>query len=457
MRNSGLHPRTWSLGLLLALLAAACSRPPERLNVLLVVVDTLRADKLGCYGGERGLTPELDRLASEGLLFEQASSHAPWTLPSMTSLLTSLYPQQHGTGGRLPTFRSLDPSVETLPGLFRRAGYSTAAIVNVAFLGRKFGATQHFEHLDEEHYQNNREVRAAGRTTEAALEWLADREDPFLLMVHYFDPHAVFDPPQPFRRRFAGQLDREDDTWIFGTRAHMSAMRRGELRLTEPLVRRAELLHDGEIAYTDEQIGRLLEGLADLGLEGSTLVVFTSDHGEEFLDHGGFEHGHTLYSELTHVPLILRLPGVIEPGRVARGVGHVDVAPTLCRLADVRTGRYFSGRDLLESGEAEEVPLLAHGNFWGPPLTSLRTAEYKLILNGGAPDGAPQLYRWREDPQEANDLAATHPELVQQLRGAMAERQIALGEVLLEGQAVQLSEQQRRQLETLGYLGGGDD
>ena len=170
-------------------------------HVLLIITDTTRVDRFGCYGNRRGLTPYMDDLARQGLLFEHASSHAPFTLPSIASMLTSLHPEQHGAGGRLRDFSSLDPEVTTLPAVFGRAGYSTHAIANVFFLSAPFGVTRDFKTVDLVAPASNLEMRDAERTTDAALAWMkeaADGDQPFLLLVHYFDPHAVYAPPQPF-------------------------------------------------------------------------------------------------------------------------------------------------------------------------------------------------------------------------------------------------------------------
>ena len=425
-----------------------------RPNVLLIVVDTLRADKLGCYGNGRGLTPALDELASQGLRFQHAYSHAPWTLPSFASLLTSLHPAEHGAGGRLGQFTSLDGSVTTLPEVFGARGYRTHAVANVAFLGERFGVTRDFGGLDIEAPTNNVEMRSAERTTSAALEWLDGGKGPFFLLVHYFDPHAVYAPPPSFRRKFAGPKDREDESWVFGTQLHMVALRAGQLSITPQVVRRAEKLYDGEVAYADGQVERLLDGLGERGLERDTIVVMTADHGEEFLDHDGFEHGHTLYDELTHVPLILRYPRGIEPGVVSQTVAHVDVAPTLCQLADLAPPQQFVGRSLLSlSGEpaAPGRPVLAHGNMWGPPLTSWRVGDRKLIVGA---DGALELYDLSGDPDERTDLAPTRPkeaaELRQQLDAVLRYMNVR------RGGAVDLPPEVEERLRNLGY-GGGDD
>ena len=468
--------------------AGSCGGPEQgaqRLNVLLVVIDTARADKFGCYGHPGGLTPRVDQLAAEGVVFEHAAAHAPWTLPSTASLLSSLHPQEHGAGGYLdlaplaqggsPTvaFRGLAPEVETVSEAFQEAGWRTGAIVNVDFLDREFGLTQGVDDLDAAWYESNREVRSATQTTDLALEWLGEREDePFFLLAHYFDAHAVYEPPQEFRRRFAAPQDRQDLGFVFGTRQHMLLLRAGRLDLEGSVIERAERLYEAELAYVDAEVGRLLDGLRDLGLEGDTLVVLTADHGEEFLDHGGFEHGHTLYDELTRVPLVMRLPDHLPAGRLVRGTAAlVDVAPTLCELAGIPAPAGFVGRSLapaLGGADLGQRPILAHGNFWGEPLVSWRSGRWKLILTpraegvGGEVEVRPgagysgqydvELYDLDADPAEREDLAEREPALVARLRAEYEEVRLHLA-AHAKGATVELDEAGRQRLQALGYLG----
>ncbi len=451
------------LGLLTSLFPgfASCAREPRRPNVLLVVIDTLRADRLGCQGGARDLTPNLDRLAAEGVRFANAWSQAPWTLPSTASLLTSLYPEQHGAGGSLPRFRGLDPTVRTLAEDLRDAGYRTGSIVNVAFLDEPFGLTRGFEDVDAKHFESNRVVRRATETTDAALAWLEKGDGrPFFLLAHYFDPHAVYDPPQPYRRRFAAEGDREEDGFVFGTRVEMIAIRRGELVPDPATLERAERLYDGEVAYTDHEVGRLLAGLEALGLAEDTLVVVTSDHGEEFGDHGGFEHGHTMYTELLHVPLLLRLPGVLPRRVVDAAVRLVDVAPTVLELCGLPPNPEHAGESLtrlLGGTEPADRDSLAHGNFWGPPLRSWRSGPLHLIVPPSE-RRPPELYDWRADPREQEDLARVRPREVERLRHELADfERWAAAHRSGRGGAVELDPELRRHLGGLGYTDGLDE
>jgi choline-sulfatase len=443
---------------LLILLAGLCwggaeppqTAPEQRPNILLIVVDTLRADRLGCYGSGLGATPHMDALAKEGVLFRQAYAHASWTLPSFASLLTSQTPPGHGAGGRLPRLRVLPAAVRTLAECLSDAAYATACVVNVDFLGDKFGVTQGFQKVDFEAHSNNFDMRAAGPTTDQALAWLRARPDrPFFLMVHYFDPHLLYNPPPKYRARFADPRDRVDTTWVFGTRADILAIRTGAA-VPEATIRRAEKLYNGEVAYTDDQIGRLLDAIDRMGLRKNTIVVLTADHGEEFLDHGGFEHGHTLYNELVHVPLVIRYPSRLDPETRSEPVGLIDVAPTLCLLAGVPADQQFAGGSLLRpTTAAGHRPILMEGDFWGPMMRSWLEGEYKLIAGANGNE----LYNLRKDPGEKDNLITQEPERADRmLRDLDLACKEASSRRLPGDKGPQLSPEEVERLRSLGYI-----
>lgn len=432
---------------------AGCSHeePPARPNVLLILSDTTRADRIGCYGNERGLTPAIDGLAADGVRFDAAYSHAPWTLPSTASLLTSLHPTEHGAGGKVPEFTGLDAGVETVVEVFRDAGWRTGAVVNVDFLASSFGLAQGFEWVDEQWFPSNSKVRRATPTTDAAIEWLSAREgEPFFLLVHYFDPHAVYDPPVDYRRRFASPEDRETEEFVFGTRRDMMALRQGQLELDAGTIARAASLYDGEVAYTDAEIGRLLEHLGRSGRDEETIVVFTADHGEEFLDHGGFEHGHSMFDELLRVPLIARWPDGPRGRVVEEIVRHIDVAPTLCRLAGLPVPDSFAGASLLEV--RGDRPVLAHGNFWGEPRTALVSGGYKLIVDAQQ-RGA--LFDLSADPRERKNLVLEEPDVVQRMQGELRDMETRL-RAAAAGERVELTPEVEEMMRSIGYLGDED-
>lgn len=427
--------------------------PQPKLNVLLIVVDTLRADRLGCYGSDLGATPNIDALAAESVRFEHAYAHAPWTLPSFASLLTSLPPPRHGAGGQLGQFRPMAGAVRTVAECFTAAGYATCGVVNVDFLSNVFGVTRGFTELDFEAYGNNSQVRNATRTTDAALKWLGTSgKRPFFLMVHYFDPHLVYDPPAKYRKEFAAPEDQNDTSWVFGTLEQVIAYRQGKISFDAPTISRAEKLYNGEVAYTDHEVGRLLDGLAQMRLTDSTIVVFTSDHGEEFLDHGGFEHGHSLYNELMHVPLCIRAPGGPQPDVIGTAVGLMDVAPTLCALTDVTADPAFAGRNLLKLIDGTEPaarPIVMEGNFWGPPFRGWLCDGYKLI---DGPRGI-SLFNVQADPGEKTPLNQAEPDRLQRM---FEDLRLAFREMaaLAPGQTapVQLSPAELERLRSLGYI-----
>ncbi len=445
--------------IILGLTVCGCERATpadtsaRRPNVLLIVIDTLRADRLGCYGSELGATPRIDALAAEGHRFERAYAHAPWTLPSFASLFTSQAPPRHGAGGQLRQFLPLQASARTVAEVFRDAGFATSAIINVDFIAERFGMMQGFDHVDFVSHASNENERTAEGTTSAAAALLASKSDrPFFLLVHYFDPHLIYDPPPEYRARYGGPLDRDNRDWQFGQTADVIAYRHGKFAISEETIRRAELLYNGEVAYTDAQVGRLLDELMRLGLADSTIVVLTADHGEEFLDHGGFEHGHTLYNELLHVPLIIRYPRWVATGVSESMVGLIDVAPTLCDLAGLDADPAFAGHSLaglMEGAPWAQHPIYLSGNFWGKPFHGWINEEHKLI----ASPNEVMLFNLAADPRERQNLTNAKPGLARRMATDMqlafkAMRATAPG----RAQPLQLSDAERKRLESLGYL-----
>ncbi len=428
----------------------ACpSSAKPRVNVLFIVIDTLRADRLGCYGNPRGLTPNIDRLAASGVRFSDCSSHAPWTLPSFAALFTSLYPPEHGAGGHLGEFKALPDSARTIAEAFHEAGYATAAITNVDFLGPSFGLLQGFDHKDCKYFETNDRVRRADATTDAALEWLAQNGDqPHFLFVHYFDAHAAYDPQPEWRAKFAEPEDRKS-TWTFGSREQLIAHRLGKLALDPTTMRRAAALYDAEVAAIDAAIGRLLDAQKSTKGRAETLVVLTADHGEEFLDHGSWEHGHSVYQELLHVPLIVAEPGRIPVAKIDVPVRHIDVAPTLCELADLGLEKSFRGTSLVGTWSRSAAgPGLsfAEGSFLGAPKTCWRHANWTLLLSD---DGITELYDLDKDPTQQANLAPVEPE-----RAAAMTSELALARKAFaarQGKQVELSQEELDRLRKIGY------
>lgn len=307
--------------------AAAASGPgpereatPSHSNVVLYLVDTLRADRLGCYGEPRPVSPRLDAFAAEAVLFEDALSQSSWTKASMASVLTGLIPSAHGVNG--PRDR-LPEDLPTLTRILHRAGYRTAAVVANSFVTEPFGFAEGFDHFV--YLPDLARSREVMDRVEAWLEAAAGDGRPFFLYVHSIDPHAPYDPPPDLRRRFAPRVEDPEA----GSVAALYELVRGAPPAPETA---GDLgaLYAAEIAAEDRQLGRFLDLLQGRGLYDDSLILFTSDHGEAFSEHGSWSHGQTLYAEVLRVPLLLRLPGGEGAGRrIPAPVQGVDLLPTV--------------------------------------------------------------------------------------------------------------------------------
>jgi arylsulfatase len=390
--NAGPFAATLLAGLL-AGCGAALEAPP---SVLLVSIDTLRRDHVSAYGYERGTTPALDELAREGALFENAMSSSNWTLPAHMSMLTGLPPSLHGVEQERDR---VDPGVRMLAESFREAGYATAGFVSHVLLEKKFGFDRGFDVYEVEADQR------AERVSQRALDWLEQRGDePFFLFLHYFDPHWDYDPPDVFWRRF-GSPPRQ-----LGRFAQLFRYVRRDEPMPPAVRRHALALYDAEIAYTDQEIARVLAWLRRSGRLDRTAVAVISDHGEEFGEHASFGHGTHLHGEVTAVPLLLRFPPRIAPGtRRSDLAGPVDLAATLLRLSGLAPAPQFLREGVAlfpAAGAATSAPdraLVAESSRNGPKRFAIRRGDAKLL---GAGSYRPVSFRKREGRVEAFELPA---------------------------------------------------
>jgi arylsulfatase A-like enzyme len=451
-----------------SVILSGCSRRDRHTgkNVILIVIDTARADRFGCYGNPSGITPNIDKFAEDAVLFLNAFSHAPWTLPSLASLFTSQYPSMHGAGGRLGAFKTLNQEAVTLAELCQRAGIITGAIINVVFISEKLGMTQGFHSVDKFiHPSSNVNMRKAGPTTKAALRWIKrHKNSPFFLLVHYFDPHLTYNPPKTFRTRFADPKDRYNTDYIFGTRKDITLFRQNLISLNPEKIARLEKLYNAEIAYVDSEIGRLLDGISRQGLDKNTVIVITSDHGEEFLEHNGFEHGHTLYDELLHVPLIIRDPNIVTENenthstkerspKIHTTVRLIDVAPTLCNLVGIPAASTFVGQSLLpiiENKHKAHLPVLSQGNMWGLSGTALRKDGFKLILQPYLP--RVRMFNIGTDPGEQENIEDQMPQKRDKMIADLNRTLKMISRRQMDGAAPQLSQEELQSLRSLGYV-----
>src|SRR5437879_2922954 len=296
-------------------LVAAANPPAKRArNVILITLDTVRADHLGCYGNKNIQTPTLDALGHDGVVFERAISQVPLTWPSHAAILTGMYPFQNGVQDF--TGQPLDPRFRSVAQAFKQHGYSTGAVVSAFVLDRSWGLSRGFDFYDDAFAPEafvGRDIglvdRRAGESVDRALTWLKKNQArPFFLWLHLYDPHSPYDPPEPFKSRFR----------------------------TRP--------YDGEVAYADQQVGRLIAFLEAHNSYSAGLVLFTSDHGEGLGEHGEQQHGLFIYNSTIHVPLILKPPATFASSRrtISEVVSTVDIAPTLVQFCDFPTADFAS-------------------------------------------------------------------------------------------------------------------
>ena len=448
--------------ILALLLGLASCTPPEagpRL-LLLITVDTLRADHLGAYGSDRGLTPNLDALAARSLVFTSAYAPSAHTLPSIVSVLTGRFPEELGIWSNLSV---LPPGTPTLARAFRDAGWNTSAVVSSWVLRRSAGLADGFARYDDElpQMEVTRPIpeRIGADTTPAALSaldsCLPDARARCLLWVHYQDPHGPYTPPEHLRER---HLEHERTRADGGRRLPplQDNFSPAGIPIYQYLEGRDEVAfyragYKGEVDYLDEQIGVLLAGLAERGLEGDSVVVFTADHGESLGEHDyWFAHGELLSEEQVHVPLIVHAPG-LAPGRREDLTGLVDLWPTLAaRLLPSPSPTGASGRDLLSEGAEDRDSELYLATLRGSttPRFGLIDRKFKYVASSrdGVWDG-----RLTRRGQDAPDLAAPAP----QLAGEMRERLIGLMDryrLTEEESRGRASEAEIEQLQALGYV-----
>jgi choline-sulfatase len=441
--------------LLLAAALAAClsCRPAaeRRPDVIVYLVDTLRADHLGCYGYPRETSPRIDAFAAESVLFEDAVAQSAWTRPAVTSLLTGLDPRSHGVQERLD---ALPMSFHTLPETLRREGYQTAAFVSSAVITAKFGFHQGFDTFRQRVKETIEPARPTSEwVNEETLRWLEQRDPdrPFFLFLHTLDPHMPYQPPEPFRRRLAPGADPRA-----GLLERVVALRDGLRPSTARDREEISALYDAEIAANDAAFGRLVAALRARGLYDSLLLVFVSDHGEELLEHGGWEHGATLYQELVHVPLLLKLPGGAGAGRrIGETVRQIDVLPTVLDVLGVKVPPDTQGRSLLPLLQApSRRPPAAFSSLDldGRRIESVILRNRKLIhtlAHDRRPAGL-ELYDLASDPGERRNLAADDPATVRGLSWLLEQR--ARAGTPEKAPQVPLDPELEEQLRALGYL-----
>jgi arylsulfatase A-like enzyme/Tfp pilus assembly protein PilF len=396
---------------------------PQAPNVLLVTIDTVRADRIGAYGYTKGATPAIDRLAREGVRFADATTQAPLTGPAHAAILTGQYPARLGVRDNAST--PIPPGTTTIAGIFKARGYRTGAFVGAFIVGPEYGFGQGFDTVDARFAQFSTGMklqaqRRGGEVTDAALAWLRAGSQPFFAWVHLYDAHAPYEAPPPFRARFQASP------------------------------------YDGEVAYVDSCIAKLVAALEQSGQLDRTLVVVVADHGEGLGDHGEAEHGLFLYDTVLRVPWIMRLPARDAAGAVVKTqVRTIDVAPTIAAVAGLSLPK-VDGESVvpLVRGGAPREPAPSYAETFYPKwhfgwseLKSMRVGDWKYI---DAP--TPELYDMRADAGERRNLVDARGPLANGLSTEMSKVQSGFGSAATVD-APQPDPETLARLRSLGYVG----
>jgi arylsulfatase len=449
------------LAVVLGILLVVCGKEdPSRGNLLLITVDTLRVDHLGCYGNPLGLTPNLDRLAQRGLVFTSAYSSAPSTFPSVTAILTGRHPEEVGA---LNNNSRLGPNIPTLATHLREKGWKTGAVVSNFILSERSGLNSGFDLYDANYPQTetNRGIpeRIAKDTTDAALTILDrlthDNRVPVFLWVHYQDPHGPYTPPENRRARFlAGEQRQPGGMRILPVSPSvrgMGGIPSYQFHQGHQDVAYYRAGYDGEVHYMDEEVGRLLKGWGHRGLLDETVIVFTSDHGESLgEDNYWFAHGEYLSDVLVHVPLLIILPDQVHEKK-DEVTSLVDLLPTLTDLFGIEIEGNYPGRNILvpDAGEGSSGPyFMTLPQESTVPRFGLMRGGYKYILSLENEGSKEKLVRLGRDD---NDVLQNSQDLAKALRAELDTIRDKFPVGFVDGNRA-LSASDREKLRALGYL-----
>lgn len=443
-------------GLLLAanLIYTGILRKSNRPNIIVIVVDSLRSDHVGCYGYERQTTPNIDLFAKDAVLFQNAVASAPWTSPSTASLLTSQYPSTLGIYDK-PV--AMYPEFPILTEMLKEDGYATCGVISSVTLTSKMGFGRGFDRYAEV-TQFRHDGASSPAVTGAAISFLRENDkEPFFLFVHYFDPHYdyLFHPRYDFYPGYDGNLKSGEPISVLWSKRH---------NMTEDDVRYLNALYDSEIAFTDSYIGLLLKELKRLNLYDDSLILFTSDHGEEFMERGWIGHSITLYQELIHVPMLLRLP---QGGShtVETSVGQIDFMPTILDYLGIEIPAGAEGRpwDLDAPERIKERPIFSETfNPQSRRVEQLAPIALRSVISGGHKlildqiNNTMQIYDITKDRDERMNLALDSAgrysgleRIMHTWLETMMPKEKSDGET---DHSELFTEEQLEQLEALGYL-----
>lgn len=465
MRRAGILAIVPGLLLFVMDCAPPSSGPPSLPNLILISIDTLRADHLSAYGYERLTSPSIDALAAESVLFENAFSQSPKTASSHMTIMTGLYPEAHGlVNWDEVRNQRLAVGVPTLADSLRAAGYRTEAYTWGGNVRAELGFDRGFDV-----YEHSREAVFA-EAARALERFAADPAMPFFLFLHTYQVHDPYAPPAEFADRFvepdySGRIPSSAEELgeaIGGKRSwwrrHLAYWERVDPGSAEDLQRLRDL-YDAAIAFVDGQIGAFLSRLGPLGLESDTVVILLSDHGEEFLEHGRLLHD-SLFQEVLHVPLMIRFPdgdGALAPRRVTNLVRLVDLTPTILDHLQLPIPPRVQGTSLMPMLRGDnDGPLVVPSQWSTSGMQAVRVGHWKYVRD----PRSSLLFDLSTDPFERRNLVAQHPERARRLRDSM-EQILAASRTLresfdLEPAPIELDEEAREELKALGYLGADD-
>lgn len=405
-------------------------------HIVLISMDTTRADALSCYGNSYKTTANIDALAQEGVLFENAIAPTPLTLPSHSTMLTGTTPLYHGIHDNI--YYQLDKSHVTLAEILKKKGFSTGAFISSFILDSQFGLDQGFDHYNDELEDAQASIgineRRAGETSRLAIDWIDDHnKENMFLFLHFYDPHMKYEPPEPYDSMFTNSS------------------------LAMPSVIKQFGLYLGEVAYADHCIGQVIDKLKSLGIYDSTLIIVTGDHGEMLGEHKEITHGFFIYRSVVRVPLVFKLPGRSRPVRIKNTVGLVDIVPAICSLLDIELSSDVQGKDISKyMTRNDPVDLkrhiysecLAPTKYKCNALLALTSDRYKYIQTT-----RPELYDIIADPRESNNLADQEPKRARMLQGRL---QQVIEQTVKKGanNKTEFDEETIARLESLGYVSG---
>ena len=441
--------------------------PEDQTDVVLLVIDTLRSDTLGCYGSKSGLTPNLDALAAKGTRFDSALSTSSWTVPAMASMLTGLWPKQHGVEKGLFRERQvvgqpgLAKEIVTLAEVFKARGYFTAGAVANAHLGDRQGFSQGFDMFNNAGFSGASAVVKWVRDNQKALR-VTDR--PRFIWIHLFDPHHPYRPRRPWFNKLLDARGAEEaegflpeQPWKVARRLVKQKIRalerREDLAAGAPKLAVLHAAYESEVGYVDDVYASIFELL---DIDEDALVVATVDHGEEFRDHDGLGHRNTLYTELVRVPLIISWPGKVPAGEVVHEpVSIVDIFPTLVDLLDLSPPAGAGARAGVslwrDSGFLAPAKRPLYSSVWHKNryIHSIAEGRWRLILDEG--DEQVELYDEEADPGDTRDLAATESETAERLRGQLL-RGLEQMELHAAPSEIEVPPELEEQLRNMGYV-----